>query len=116
LRTVLLKHIENYKDAEYPKIGKSSFVFHHTVSAAHFHAGERIGSLYDGFKAAVRRAKLPKNLRQHDLRHTRCTNWLAEGKSPVHVQKAMGHARIETTMGYYKFLPDHLNHLVDGNT
>jgi hypothetical protein len=52
------------------------------------------------FEGAVARAELPRELNQHDLRHRRVTTWLAAGKSPVLVQKAMGHADLQTTMRY----------------
>jgi len=46
-------------------------------------------------------------------RRSRVTTWLEEGK-PVHlVQRAMGHASIKTTLGYYRFVKDHLRQLVD---
>lgn len=61
----------------------------------------------------MKRAKLPADLRQHDLRHRRVTTWLAEGKSPALVQKAMGHADLATTMGYTHLVDDDLLALVD---
>ena len=71
-------------------------------------ARARIGSLHSGFQSAAKRAKLPPGLHQHDLRPKRVTDWLATGKSPVAVMHAMGHNDIQTTMGYYRFVPDHL--------
>lgn len=62
---------------------------------------------------SVARANLPTGFRQHDLRHRRVTTWLAQGKSPALVQQAMGHSDVKTTMGYYRFLPEHLRSLVD---
>lgn len=47
------------------------------------------------------------------MRHRRVTTWLEEGK-PVHlVQRAMGHASIERTPGYHRFVKEHLRQLVD---
>ena len=62
--------------------------------------------------APLKRAKLPTDLRQHDLRHRRVTTWLAEGKSPALVQKAMGHSDLATTMGYAHLLDHDLLALV----
>jgi len=76
-------------------------------------AGERIGSLYDGYRNAAARAKLPRELRQHDLRHRRVISWLEQGHSPVLVKEAMGHANIATTMGYTHLVAAHLKTLVE---
>ncbi len=87
-------------------------MLHQVVSRCHHEAGARIGSLHSGFQSAAKRAKLPAGLHQHDLRHKRVTDWLAAEKSPVAVMHAMGHSDIQTTMGYYRFVPDHLRALV----
>ena len=62
---------------------------------------------------AARRAKLPLDFNQHDLRHRRVTTWLAEGKNAVHVKEALGHADLATTMGYTHLAKEHLRGLVD---
>jgi len=62
---------------------------------------------------AVKRAKLPADVNQHDLRHARCTWWLAAGKSPVLVQKAMGHSDLQTTMRYTHLVSEDLLALVE---
>ena len=41
------------------------------------------------------------------------TSWLAAGKSPALVQKAMGHSDLATTMAYTHLLDDHLLALVE---
>lgn len=90
------------------------FVFHHThTHAPHYRAGERVKSYRAALDTASEDAKLPEGWHLHDLRHRRVTTWLAEGKSPVLVQKALGHADLRTTMGYYRYLKDHLRALVD---
>jgi len=89
------------------------WLFHHDHTRRHHEAGARIKSLDSGFRAAAKRAKLPPELHQHDLRHRRVTTWLAEGKSPVAVAHAMGHSDLKTTMSYYRFVPDHLRTLVE---
>ncbi len=62
---------------------------------------------------AARRAKLPLDFDRLDLRHRRVTTWLAEGKNPVHVKEAMGHADLATTMGYTHLAKEHLRSLVE---
>jgi len=92
---------------------QSHWVFHHQQTRRHATAGDRIGSLRNSFRAAATRAKLPRDLRQHDLRHRRVTTWLAEGKNAVHVKEALGHADLRTTMGYTHLVKEHLRALVD---
>jgi site-specific recombinase XerD len=64
------------------------------------------------FRAAAKRAKLPAELHQHDLRHRRVTTWLAEGRDVVKVKEAMGHSDLRTTMGYTHLAREHLRALV----
>ena len=92
---------------------RTRWVFHHMLTQRGAVAGQRLQSLHRAFGSAVKRAKLPEDLRQHDLRHRRVTTWLADGKSPVLVQKAMGHADLATTMGYAHLLDDDLLALVE---
>lgn len=46
-------------------------------------------------------AELGRVVRLHDLRHTFGSQLIAAGKSPVYVQRQMGHASIETTIRFY---------------
>ena len=62
---------------------------------------------------AVKRAGLPEELNQHDLRHRRVTSWLAEGKPLALVQKAMGHSSIRVTEEYLHLISEDLLALVD---
>ncbi|MFC1661332.1 tyrosine-type recombinase/integrase, partial [Gemmatimonadota bacterium] len=75
--------------------------------------GDRIGSFRNGFNAAAKRAGLPSDLVQHDLRHRRVTKWLAEGKPAHIVQKAMGHSDLRTTLHYEHLVPEDLLCLVE---
>jgi site-specific recombinase XerD len=79
----------------------------------HERAGERINCLRRGFEVAVKRAKLPADLHQHDLRHRRVTTWLAAGGDAVKVKEAMGHADLRTTMDYTHLVRENLRSLVD---
>jgi integrase len=75
--------------------------------------GQRLGTMRRSFKSAAARAKLPAGLHQHDLRHRRVTDWMGDGKSPALVQRAVGHARIDTTMLYSHFRNERLRALVE---
>jgi integrase len=112
LRAAARAHLARFSQATYE--GKRSpWIFHHLLTQRGAVAGERLNSLYRSFKRAAERAGLPGDLNQHDLRHRRVTTWLAQGKSPVLVQKAMGHADLATTMGYSHLLGDDVLALVD---
>jgi integrase len=112
LRQAMRNHFARYRLGAYG--GKRTpYVFHHTRTRRNAAEGDRIGSLRRSFESAARRAKLPPELRQHDLRHRRVTTWLAEGKNPVHVKEAVGHADLRTTMSYTHLAREHLRALVD---
>ena len=74
LRQAMKEHFARYR------FGGSPWVFHHTLRKRHAEKGARIRGLHRAFRSAAARAKLPPELRQHDLRHRRVTSWLAEGK------------------------------------
>lgn len=112
LRTAMRDHFARYRFATY-RGKRTAWVLHHDHDHHQCRAGERIQSLYHGFKGAAKRARLLPALRQHDLRHRRVTVWLAEGKNPVHVKEAMGHADLRTTMEYTHLAREHLRALVD---
>jgi integrase len=112
LRQALREHALQFRAAEY-RGEASPWVFHHTRTRRHATAGQRIGNLRQGFKAAVRHAKLPEELHQHDLRHRRVVEWLSEGK-PIHiVRDAMGHSTVKVTEGYDQYVKARLRQLVD---
>lgn len=104
LKQAMQDHFRQYRFNQY-KGQPTPWVFHHPDSRWGHHAGERIGDMYNGVKAAARRAKLPSSFVVHDLRHTRITSWLADGESAVMVQQAVGHSDLKTTMGYYSHVP-----------
>ncbi|MBA2671548.1 MAG: site-specific integrase [Gemmatimonadetes bacterium] len=86
--------------AKYRLATQSEWIFHHQTSARTHKRGERIKSLRDAFDRAARKAELPENFVQHDLRHTRLTWWAEEGRNPVWIQLVAGHSDLATTMGY----------------
>lgn len=91
---------------------QSPWIFHHTHTRRRAEAGDRIASLRGSFRRAVARSGLDPELHQHDLRHRRATTWLAEGRNPVHVKEALGHADLRTTMSYTHLSREHLRALV----
>ena len=113
LREDLRDHMATYRMRSYRGGKRSEWVFHHLTTRRTAIAGERIKSLRAAFAGAVKRAGLPRDLNQHDLRHRRVTTWLAAGRSPVLVQKAMGHSDLQTTMRYTHLVADDLLALVE---
>lgn len=53
------------------------------------------------FKAALKRADLPKTIRFHDLRHSCATLLIAQGVHPRVVMEILRHANISVTMNTY---------------
>jgi integrase len=111
LDAAVREHMAAFRMATYEGT-RSPWVFHHVRTRRHHGAGTRIGSLRNAFRNAAKRAGLPPEFHQHDLRHRRVTTWLAEGKNPVHVMEAMGHSDLKTTMGYTHLSKTHLRALV----
>lgn len=61
---------------------------------------------------SLERARLPRALRIHDLRHTCATMLIARGVHPKAIQHHLGHASIDITMNRYgHLLPDQFNDL-----
>jgi integrase len=113
LRSALADHLARFRLATYN--GKRSpWVFHHPLTIRTAVAGKRIKALRPELMKAAKRAKLPAGFVPHDLRHRRATTWIAAEKNVHHVQTAMGHSVIQTTMGYTHLAKEHLRSLVDG--
>lgn len=111
LREALIAHALRYRGAAYN--GRTSpFVFHHEISRRAAVAGDRIRTMKDALKGALKAAELPQTMRIHDLRHRRVTTFLRDGHSPALVKEYMGHASIETTMGYMHLVAEDLRALV----
>lgn len=78
---------------------KSFYVFAHED-------GRRFVTFVNGFRAAVRRAKLAKTS-WHDLRRTAGCRWLQrDRRSMEEVCKLLGHASLTTTEKHYAFLDE----------
>jgi integrase len=112
LRAAMRGHFAKFRFATYGGRG-SLWVFHHVSTRRHAKAGERLGHLRRAFENAVKRAGLPPDLHQHDLRHRRVTTWLADGADVAKVREAMGHADLRTTMGYTHLVRENLLSLVE---
>lgn len=112
LRDALRSYFAAHRFAAYGD-RRPEYVFHHTRTRRHHRAGDRVRSFRQGIVAAAAAAKLPDAWVMHDLRHRRITTWLAEGRSPVLVKEAVGHADLRTTMGYTHLAKEHLRALVE---
>ena len=106
------EHLQRYRLMTYDG-ERSPWLFHHLVTARHHQAGDRVTSFYDGFKRRAERAKLPPELRQHDLRHSKITWLLTEGKPIQTVQGLAGHSTVKMTERYYRYLHEHQRILVE---
>ena len=51
-------------------------------------------------KTAIQKCKITKNIRVHDLRHSRATHWLENGMDIKFVQRILRHKKAETTDRY----------------
>lgn len=109
LTRALRAHFEAHYGATY-STGPSPWVFHHVVPRRRAKAGDRIGSLRHSFESAARRANLPAGFTMHDLRHLRCTRWLAQRIPIYSVSQAMGHSSVKVTEYYTHFVKQHLDH------
>ena len=65
-------------------------------------AGEQLDDIIGAFVRAKKRANMPEGFRRHDLRHRYATVLFELGVPPQDIQEIMGHADINTTMGYKK--------------
>lgn len=115
LREAMRAHMAAYRMRTYG--GKrTEWIFHHELDRRHAKAGARLKSLRRAFAGAVKRAGLPEDLNQHDLRHRRVTEWLRQGHPAHKVQKAMGHSDLRTTLHYEHMVEDDLLSLVEEPT
>lgn len=50
--------------------------------------------------------EVPVNLHAHQFRHAKSSHWLEDGLNVVQISLLMGHAHIQTTMGYLDITPE----------
>lgn len=113
MRRAFREHAAKYRLKTYSG-ERSPWVFHRV--SPHNRWGEPGGrrkSFKTALKSAVDDADLPEEWRLHDLRHRRCTRWLAGGHSPALVRKAMGHADLATTLKYEHLVKRDLRSMVE---
>ena len=72
-------------------------------------AGRQVGSIKRGFREAVSRAGLRKEITPHVLRHTAAVWMIEDGASITEVAQYLGHSDTRTTYRVYaRHSPDHL--------
>jgi site-specific recombinase XerD len=62
----------------------------------------------NGLEDAIKRAKIGRHIRPHDLRHTFASHLVMKGVDIRTVAELMGHRDIRVTMRYAHLAPDHL--------
>lgn len=71
--------------------------------------GDRVDSIRNAFRKAVKRAKLDGKVTPHVLRHTAAVHMVANGCSMQRVSQYLGHSSIATTEKIYaRYAPEHL--------
>jgi integrase len=68
----------------------------------------RYAHVYRRFHEAQDRASVTNKIRFHDLRHSFASNYMMNGGNVFDLQKLLGHTKIEMTMRYAHFSPEHL--------
>jgi len=64
--------------------------------------------VYRRFHQAQARAEVTNKIRFHDLRHSFASNYMMNGGNVFDLQKLLGHTKIDMTMRYAHFSPNHL--------
>lgn len=64
--------------------------------------------VYRRFHQAQDRAEVLNKIRFHDLRHSFASNYMMNGGNVFDLQKLLGHTKIDMTMRYAHFSPNHL--------
>lgn len=108
MRTILMAEMANPTEFVF------TYVAHRAVKGGNGHVrGARLSITASGLKSIWRRsksrksgAKLPADLRFHDLRHDFATKLLRETRNLRLVQIALGHSKIETTTKYAHVLEE----------
>lgn len=68
----------------------------------------RYAHVYRRFHEAQDRAEITNKIRFHDLRHSFASNYMMNGGNVFDLQKLLGHTKIDMTMRYAHFSPEHL--------
>lgn len=107
LRDALREHAARYRFST-----RSEWIFHKVAADRWGEKGDRRKDFSTALGTAIEKAGLPAEFRFYDLRHRRCTRWLAEGHSPALVRRAMGHTDLSTTLQYEHLVRKDLESLV----
>lgn len=73
-----------------------------------------VNHLYRAFKNAQKKAGFTRFIRFHDLRHTFASQFMMSGRSIYDLQKILGHTKMEMTLRYAHFSPQHLKDAIAG--
>jgi integrase len=69
----------------------------------------RVKSITNAFRQAVKRAGFEKPVTRHDLRHTAAVHMAASGCEMARISQYMGHSSVQVTeRTYARFAPNHL--------
>ncbi|OUR96138.1 hypothetical protein A9Q84_07190 [Halobacteriovorax marinus] len=66
------------------------------------------GHVYRKFMSDCKKAQIENKICFHDLRHTFATQFMMNGGNIFELQKILGHSKVEMTMRYAHFSPEHL--------
>lgn len=111
LRQELREHAAQFRLQSYDG-RRSPYVIHHVRRRGPTRLGDPFKSMDSGLATVAEAAGLPDEWRYHDLRHRRCTRWLAEGYSPEKVRRSMGHSSLSTTLQYSHLVRSDLEEMV----
>lgn len=87
--------VKEYLRLYYKKYRPKNYLFEGSIGNKYSKS-----SIRKVFNTALKKAKIFKRIRIHDLRHSRATHLLEAGVSVNHVQKLLRHKRITTTEKY----------------
>jgi integrase/recombinase XerD len=103
-----LELLQNWKQRQTKKAGKKlEYVF---TAMSKGTLGNKLDNRYvqDMVKRYAKKAKIPKNVSPHTLRHCYGSDLLRQTKNIRMVQKALGHNQLNTTMIYTHIVDDEL--------
>ena len=92
IRKALIKELQSWRDMD--RAQGAEYIIHFM--------GKPIKSIRRGWKAALRRAGIARNIRPYDLRHAFATEAIAAGADIGTVAKLMGHASLTMILKHYQ--------------
>lgn len=67
-----------------------------------------VNHIYRDFRKFLKKAKIKKEFRFHDIRHTFASHFMMNGGNIYDLQKILGHTSLEMTQRYAHLAPEHL--------